>query len=93
MLSAALHAEIRLRLSGRDGGAPSALNVGATIWPLSRSRLPKGGAGATSPAVGNKLDQRLSDSYEAILAASKDAWLFLIGDPDRIDSIGHRSRA
>ena len=42
---------------------------------------------------GNKLSRRVWDSYEAIVAACKDAWLFLIGDPDRIDSIARRSWA
>ena len=40
---------------------------------------------------GNKLSRRVWDSYEAIVAACTDAWLFLIGDPDRINSIAHRS--
>ena len=30
---------------------------------------------------GNKLSKRVWDSYEAIVAACKDAWHFLIGDP------------
>jgi len=42
---------------------------------------------------GNKLSGCIWNSYEAILAACKDAWLFLVGDLDRIDSIAHRSRA
>ena len=42
---------------------------------------------------GNKLSQRVWDGYEAIVAACKDAWLFLIGDPDRINSIAHRAWA
>jgi hypothetical protein len=42
---------------------------------------------------GNKLSRRVWDSYEAIVAACSDAWLFLIGDPDRIDSIARRSWA
>ena len=40
---------------------------------------------------GNKLSMRVWDSYEAIVAACKEAWLFLVGDPDRIDSIAHRA--
>jgi len=40
---------------------------------------------------GNRLSARVWDSYEAILAACKDAWNFLIGDRDRIDSIAPRS--
>jgi transposase len=39
---------------------------------------------------GNKLSRCVWDSYEAILAACKEAWLFLIGDPARIDSIAWR---
>ena len=42
---------------------------------------------------GNKLSQRVWDGYAAIVAACKDAWLFLIGDPDRINSIAHRAWA
>jgi hypothetical protein len=33
------------------------------------------------------------DSYEAIVAACRTAWDFLIGDPDRIRSIGTRTWA
>jgi transposase len=39
---------------------------------------------------GNKLSARVWDSYEAILAACKDAWLFLVTDLKRIDSIARR---
>lgn len=42
---------------------------------------------------GNKLSRRVWASYEAILAACKDAWLFLVGDPERIDTIAHRAWA
>lgn len=42
---------------------------------------------------GNKLSRRVWDSYEEIVAACKEAWLFLTGDPDRIDSIARRSWA
>ena len=42
---------------------------------------------------GNKLSMCVWDSYEAITAACRDAWLFLMGDPDRIDSIAHRTWA
>ena len=42
---------------------------------------------------GNKLSRGVWDSYEAIVTACKDAWLFLIGDPTRIDSIAHRTWA
>jgi transposase len=42
---------------------------------------------------GNKLSRLVWDSYEAIVAACKDAWDFLIGDPQRIDSIARRSWA
>jgi hypothetical protein len=41
----------------------------------------------------NKLSGLVSDSYEALLNASKDAWDFLINDPARIVSIGTRDRA
>lgn len=30
---------------------------------------------------GNKLSLRVWDTYEAIIAACKDAWLFLVSDP------------
>jgi len=39
---------------------------------------------------GNKLSRLVWDSYEAIVAACKDAWDFLVGDPERIKSIAHR---
>ena len=42
---------------------------------------------------GNKLSRLVWDSYEAIVAACKDARDFLIADPKRIDSIAHRSWA
>jgi len=42
---------------------------------------------------GNKLSRLVWDSYQAIVAACKDAWYFLIGDPERIDSIARRSWA
>jgi len=42
---------------------------------------------------GNKLCALVWDSYEAILAACKSAWNFLIQDPDRIRSIGSREWA
>ena len=42
---------------------------------------------------GNKLSRCIWDSYEAIVAACKDVWLFLISDPARIASIAHRSWA
>jgi hypothetical protein len=42
---------------------------------------------------GNKLSRLVWDSYEAIVAACKDAWDFLMGDPERIQSIAHRSWA
>ena len=41
----------------------------------------------------NKLSLLVWDSYEAIVAACKAAWDFLIGDPNRIRSIGIRSWA
>lgn len=42
---------------------------------------------------GNKLSRLVWDSYDAILTACKEAWDFLIGDPQRIDTIAHRSWA
>ncbi|HTC11128.1 MAG TPA: transposase, partial [Acetobacteraceae bacterium] len=42
---------------------------------------------------GNKLSQRVWDSYEAILAACTEAWLFLVTDLARIESIAHRAWA
>lgn len=42
---------------------------------------------------GNKLSRRVWNTYDAILAACKDAWLFLIHDPERINSIAHRTWA
>jgi transposase len=41
----------------------------------------------------NKLSRLVWDSYEAIVAACKDAWDFLINDPQRIQSIGTRAWA
>ena len=40
---------------------------------------------------GNKLSRLVWDNYEAIVAACKEAWHFLIGDKERIDSIARRS--
>jgi transposase len=42
---------------------------------------------------GNKLSKRVWNSYQDIVAACSDAWLFLIGDPQRIDTIAHRTWA
>jgi hypothetical protein len=42
---------------------------------------------------GNKLCSLVWDSYDAILAACKAAWEFLIDDPERIRSIGTREWA
>jgi putative transposase len=41
----------------------------------------------------NKLTLLVWDSYEAIVTACKNAWDFLINDPDRISSIGTRAWA
>ena len=41
----------------------------------------------------NKLCSLVRDSYEAVVAACKAAWDFLIHDPDRIRSIGQRDWA
>ena len=42
---------------------------------------------------GNMLSQLVWDNYQAIVAACKAAWDFLINDPQRITSIGSRSWA
>ena len=42
---------------------------------------------------GNKLSSLVWDSYDAILNACEDAWIFLANDPERIISIGTRSWA
>lgn len=42
---------------------------------------------------GNQLSRRVWDSYAAIVAACKGAWLFLTGDQQRIESIAHRAWA
>ena len=42
---------------------------------------------------GNKLCALVWDSYDAIVEACREAWGFLIDDPDRIRSIGTRSWA
>jgi hypothetical protein len=42
---------------------------------------------------GNKLSRLVWDSYEAIVAACREAWDFLVGDPQRISSIARRSWA
>jgi hypothetical protein len=39
---------------------------------------------------GNKLSRCVWDSYQAIVAACKEAWLFVVGDPLRVESIAHR---
>lgn len=41
----------------------------------------------------NKLCALVWDSYEAIVDACREAWLFLINDPERIRSIGTRDWA
>jgi transposase len=38
----------------------------------------------------NKLSRLVWDSYQAIVDACKEAWDFLISDPDRIRSVGTR---
>ena len=42
---------------------------------------------------GNKLSMSVWDNYDAIVTACENAWNFLIADPDRIRSTGHRSWA
>jgi hypothetical protein len=39
----------------------------------------------------NKLCSRVWDTYEDIVEACKQAWQFLIDDPDRVRSLGQRS--
>ena len=39
---------------------------------------------------GNKLSRLVWNTYEEILAACRDAWLFLVTDLERIDSIAYR---
>ena len=41
----------------------------------------------------NKLSSLVWDSYDAIVSACRDAWQFLVNDPTRIASIGHRDWA
>jgi transposase len=41
----------------------------------------------------NKLSRLVWDNYDAIVAACRDGWNFLVEDPDRIRSIGHRDWA
>ncbi|MBV9785618.1 MAG: IS630 family transposase, partial [Acidisphaera sp.] len=40
-----------------------------------------------------QLCARVWDSYDDIVQACRNAWLFLINDPDRIRSIGTRNWA
>ena len=42
---------------------------------------------------GNKLSSLVWDSYDAMLEACKQAWLFPVNDPARIASIGTRTWA
>ena len=42
---------------------------------------------------GNKLSSRVWDTYEQIVDACRDAWLFLVDDLKRIDTIARRSWA
>ena len=42
---------------------------------------------------GNKLSNRVFDTYEAIIDAACDAWRRLIAQPDTITSIGSRTWA
>jgi len=42
---------------------------------------------------GNKLSNRVFDTYEAIVDACSDAWLWLAAQPERITSIGARKWA
>jgi transposase len=42
---------------------------------------------------GNKLSKCVWDTYEEIVDACSEAWMFLVNDLDRIESIAHRSWA
>jgi transposase len=42
---------------------------------------------------GNKLSNRVFDTYEAIVDACSDAWLWLAAQPERITAIGTREWA
>ena len=42
---------------------------------------------------GNKLSMKVWDTYDAIVSACREAWHFLIGDPERIKSLAHREWA
>jgi transposase len=42
---------------------------------------------------GNKLSSRVWDTYEEIVDACRDAWLFLVNDLKRIETIARRSWA
>ena len=42
---------------------------------------------------GNKLSRLVWDTYDTIVIAGKKGWDFLINDPDRIRSVGHRDWA
>ena len=42
---------------------------------------------------GNKLSNRIFDTYETIVDACCDAWNWFIRQPERITSIGHREWA
>ena len=42
---------------------------------------------------GNELSRCVWDSYDAIVAACQEAWLFLVSELPRIDSIAHRAWA
>ena len=42
---------------------------------------------------GNKLSNRVFDTYETIVDACCDAWNWLIRQPERITAIGHREWA
>ena len=54
------------------------LNPMETVWEFLR---------------GNKLSGLVWDTHEAIVDACVSAWHFLIGDPERIRSIGSRDWA
>jgi transposase len=42
---------------------------------------------------GNKLSNSVFDTYDAIVETCRDAWRWLIAQPDRITSIGNREWA
>jgi hypothetical protein len=69
----------------------------ATLEQLTETREPGHRTAFCSlegPNMGGRMIcTRAWDSYDAIVAACKEAWNFLINDPERIRSIGTRDWA